>query len=183
MARDVRRKMVEGAAQLLARQGVEGTSFGEVCALTGAPRGSLYHHFPGGKTEMLTDAVRAAGTRLLSRLELFPPQSPVELVHAFVGGWREILEESDFAAGCAIAAATIGSEPAVLTVAGDVFGYWVDAVAALFERGGTAPGPARELSLTMIAAVEGALIVGRARRSLEPFQAITTQLSALAERS
>jgi len=48
---DVRARMVAGAARLLAEKGMEGTSFAEVLAATGAPRGSTYHHFPGGKTE------------------------------------------------------------------------------------------------------------------------------------
>ena len=61
---DVRTKMVKGAAGLLATKGVEGTSFAEVLAVTDAPRGSIYHHFPGGKSELVhaaLDLVSSAG--------------------------------------------------------------------------------------------------------------------------
>ena len=57
MAGEVRKGMVEGAMALLARRGLHATSFSEVLAATGAPRGSLYHHFPGGKDQLVAEAV------------------------------------------------------------------------------------------------------------------------------
>ncbi|HAM27085.1 MAG TPA: TetR/AcrR family transcriptional regulator, partial [Microbacteriaceae bacterium] len=45
--------MAEGAALLLAKHGLQGTSFSEVLELTGAPRGSVYHHFPNGKNQLI----------------------------------------------------------------------------------------------------------------------------------
>ena len=66
---EVRTKMVEGAVRLLAINGVEGTSFAEVLAATGAPRGSIYHHFPGGKTELLHAALDLASERGLATME------------------------------------------------------------------------------------------------------------------
>ena len=56
MARDSKEQMIEGAIQLLATKGLQATSFSEVLALTGAPRGSIYHHFPKGKNEMTFSA-------------------------------------------------------------------------------------------------------------------------------
>jgi len=68
-----RRTMIAGAASLLARRGMGATSFSEVLAATGAPRGSLYHHFPGGKDELMAEATRYAGDRLLHALDLSAP--------------------------------------------------------------------------------------------------------------
>ena len=61
MGSDTRRKMVIGAAQLLAERGLQDTSFSQVLELTGAPRGSIYHHFPGGKDELVAAAIDLAG--------------------------------------------------------------------------------------------------------------------------
>jgi len=63
---DVRTTMIDGAVRRLATHGVEGTSFAEVLAATGAPRGSVYHHFPGGKTELLHAALDLASERALA---------------------------------------------------------------------------------------------------------------------
>ena len=68
VARDVRERMIEGAVRLLARHGLQATSFTEVLELTGAPRGSIYHHFPGGKDELISAAVDRAGARALQGL-------------------------------------------------------------------------------------------------------------------
>src|SRR5580658_10459280 len=66
---DVRTNMVKGAAGLLATKGVEGTSFAEVLAATGAPRGSIYHHFPGGKSELVHAALDLVSSRALAVME------------------------------------------------------------------------------------------------------------------
>src|SRR5271154_6350078 len=66
---EVRTKMVKGAARLLATKGVEGTSFAEVLDATGTPRGSIYHHFPGGKSELVHAALDLVSTRALGVME------------------------------------------------------------------------------------------------------------------
>ena len=65
----VRSNMVNGAVRLLATAGVEGTSFREVLVLSDAPRGSVYHHFPGGKSELLHDALSRTSELTLALLE------------------------------------------------------------------------------------------------------------------
>lgn len=64
MARDVRARMVESAVELLARRGLLATSFSEVLERSGAPRGSVYHHFPGGKDELVGSALDLGGSEL-----------------------------------------------------------------------------------------------------------------------
>jgi TetR/AcrR family transcriptional repressor of lmrAB and yxaGH operons len=61
MARDVRDRMIDGAIRLLAQRGLQATSFSEVLELTGAPRGSVYHHFPEGKDQLVSAANAVAG--------------------------------------------------------------------------------------------------------------------------
>ena len=69
LAADVRDRMIEGAIRLLAQQGLDATSFADVLALTGAPRGSVYHHFPEGKAQLVCAAIDRAGAHALRALE------------------------------------------------------------------------------------------------------------------
>src|SRR5258708_15943330 len=82
---EVRTKMIEGAVRRLAINGVEGTSFADVLAATGAPRGSIYHHFPGGKTELLHAALHPASERALAATEATRGKPPA-------GGGAQLLD-------------------------------------------------------------------------------------------
>ena len=72
MARSVRDQMVDSAVILLAKHGLDGTSFTEVLTASGAPRGSIYHHFPGGKDELIAAAIEVAGARAVALLSSSP---------------------------------------------------------------------------------------------------------------
>src|ERR1051326_5328788 len=96
MAREVRKQMIEGAARLLAQHGLQATSFSEVLELTGAPRGSIYHHFPEGKDQLISAAVDLAGDRALKLLEAKAGASAEEITAFFLSMWREILSRSQF---------------------------------------------------------------------------------------
>src|ERR1700743_1013320 len=102
MASDVRQKIIEGAVRLLAQRGLQATSFNEVLELTGAPRGSLYHHFPGGKDELVACALELAGQRALDFLNAKAGASAVEIARDFLGLWRALLVRSKLGAGCAV---------------------------------------------------------------------------------
>src|SRR4051812_16603416 len=102
MAGDTRRRMVEGAARLLAQRGLQETSFSEVLELTGAPRGSIYHHFPGGKDELVASAVDLAGAHAVDLIGRAAGSSASDITRHFLGMWREILIRTDFTAGCSV---------------------------------------------------------------------------------
>ena len=179
---DVRTKMVEGAVRRLAINGVEGTSFAEVLAATGAPRGSIYHHFPGGKTELLHAALDLASERALAAMEATRGQQPAVVVARFLDLWRELLNRSKLSAGCAVLAVTVAAgDDELLDHAGTIFRTWTDHLAELFTAGGMRKPPARELAATVIAATEGAVALCRAQRSREPFDHVAATLARLAK--
>jgi TetR/AcrR family transcriptional regulator, lmrAB and yxaGH operons repressor len=179
---DVRTKMVEGAVRLLAINGVEGTSFAGVLAATGAPRGSVYHHFPGGKTELLHAALDLASERGLAAMEATRGQPPAVVVARFLDLWRELLNRSKLSAGCAVLAVTVAAgDNELLDHAGTIFRTWADLLADLFATSGMKKPPARELAVTVIAATEGAVALSRAQRSREPFDHVAAALTRLAE--
>ena len=182
VANDTRTRMIAGAAQLLSTRGLEGTSFAELVEATGAPRGSIYHHFPGGKDELLVEAVRYVGGGVLRQLARRESPTPLETAQTFTAMWRRVLVGSDMAAGCAVAAAAIGTGAAgsaVFDAAAGVFRQWSDALAERFTAGGLDPVVASELAVTLVAGMEGALLLARAERSIAPFDAVARRLEAM----
>ena len=176
-AGDVRERMVDGAMALLARRGLQATSFSEVLAATGAPRGSLYHHFPAGKDQLVAEAVDRAGGVLINVLERFAGAPAVEVVGTFLAVWRVVLSRSQCQAGCAVLAVTVATDSAdLLAHATAVFRAWRERLTALLTQGGLAPGAARRFALVLIASTEGAVVLSRADQSLEPFEAVAQQL-------
>ncbi len=179
--KDVRLRMVSGAARLLAQKGLQGASFSEVLALTGAPRGSVYHHFPEGKEELVTaalDAVSAATLLRLSELD----RTASAITEGFLGLWSDLLERAKLTAGCAVVAVSVAATRDRGDQAGPVLSHWARPLADLLISAGVAPHPAADFATLLISATEGAVIMSRAQRSREPFDRVARLLTAEAER-
>ncbi len=169
MGNDTRQRMAEGAALLLAKQGPAATSFSEVIELTGAPRGSIYHHFPEGKDQLLDAALDVAGARALAVLESLAGSPPREVATGFIDVWRSVLTRSEYSAGCAVVAVTVSaSSPALVDHASAVFRSWRARLAQLLADGGMAD--AHRYAALLVAACEGAVVIARAERSMQPFE-------------
>src|SRR5580698_5830435 len=146
----VRSRMVEGAVRLLATKGVEGTSFAEVLEATDSPRGSVYHHFPGGKPELLHAALDLASERGLAAMEATQGQPAAVVVERFLALWRALLEYSRLAAGCAVVAVTVAAnDDDLLDHAGTIFRTWTDLLTDLCEAGGMDSKSAQQLAVTV----------------------------------
>jgi AcrR family transcriptional regulator len=179
---DVRARMVEGAVRLLATNGVEGTSFAEVLGATDAPRGSVYHHFPGGKNELLHAALDLASERGLTAMEATRGQPAAIVVERFFDLWRSLLDRSQLSAGCAVLAVTVtATNTHLLDHAGTIFRAWSDRLTDLFVAGGMKKNAATQLAVTVVAATEGAVALSRAERSREPFDQVALTLGKLAK--
>jgi TetR/AcrR family transcriptional regulator, lmrAB and yxaGH operons repressor len=179
MPSDPRRRMIQSAALLTRERGVEATSFSEVLERSGAPRGSIYHHFPGGKAQLIEESTRYAGdfiaAGLVAALESADPVVSVRAfvsVRALVSLWRAILRESDYGAGCPVVAATLEGDraPGPRAAAGVAFARWEELLADGLGQRSVAPARARSLATLTIAAIEGAVIVARAQRSRVPLE-------------
>src|SRR5947207_876440 len=120
---DAKKRMIASAALLIRERGVEATSFSDVLPHSGAPRGSIYHHFPGGKAQLVEEATRYAGewtTRgLTAAIDAGDVGAAIDL---FVAGWRHTLESTDFAAGCPVVAVTV--EGVARDEAAAAFTHW-----------------------------------------------------------
>ncbi|MEV4139422.1 TetR/AcrR family transcriptional regulator [Dactylosporangium sp. NPDC049742] len=174
-------RMIESAILLLAQHGFEAASFGAVLKASQAPRGSIYHHFPGGKQQLIAAAIDVAEARAVALARGMHGRTAVEIIDGFAGAWRAVLELSDFGAGCSAVAVTVSSDdPELVERAGAVFRSWRQALAEVLLASGLNAQQAADLSMMMLAACEGAVVLCRAERSLVPLEAVTGQLKLLA---
>lgn len=188
MARGVRERMVASAVDLLARRGLQSTSFSEVLERSGAPRGSIYHHFPDGKDQMIGAALDAAGGRAIELLDLKAGAPAEEIATWFLHIWREVLIRGRFEAGCAVLAVAVAADsPELLDQTARVFRTWRRRIGELLEQGGLRADDAQRFAAVLVASSEGAVVLARAEQSLEPFDLVADQLleqvRALAQRA
>jgi TetR/AcrR family transcriptional regulator, lmrAB and yxaGH operons repressor len=174
--------MLISAAEVLRERGAAGLTIDEVLARSGAPRGSVYYHFPEGRNQILTEALQYAGEALTDVIANAAEKGGLYLVRQFVDFWMDLLVESDFTAGCPVAAAAIGSaddEPQLTTVAGDIFRRWRDALTGAFMSDGFDRPCAASLAITCIASLEGAVVLCRSTRSVDPLRDVAEQVEFL----
>ena len=181
MARDTRRGMIRTAVEVLRERGADGLTVDEVLLRSGAPKGSVYHHFPGGRAELLDEALTFAGETMATLLERAASEGPEKVLQEFVAMWRRILTDSGYTAGCPVAAvavsATEGSDLA--TKARNYFTTWTAALTTAFVADGMADGIAQQLATMSVATIEGAVILCRAHRSIAPLEEAMVQLQTL----
>jgi len=179
VAGETRARMVAGAARLLAERGLQETSFSEVLDLTGAPRGSIYHHFPDGKDQLIASAVDLAGAHAIALIDRVAGKTAQEVTTHFLGMWREVLVRSNYKAGCSVLAVTIATDSAdLLDHAATVFRTWRLRLTVLLHEGGLLELDASRFAAVLIAATEGAVVLSRAEQSMEPFELVADQLTS-----
>ncbi|WP_456845355.1 TetR/AcrR family transcriptional regulator [Cellulomonas sp. P5_C6] len=178
-ADDPRSRMVQSATVLLARGGVGRASFAHVLAHSGAPRGSIYHHFPEGKDQLVAEAVALAGARAVAGLDHLAGGSALDVLDGFVAMWRAVLVRSSFGVGCSVLGTVVTDDDEQrLDQAAAIFRAWRDRLAELLSEAGLA-GDARAVATLVIASTEGAVVLARAARDLEPLETVHAQLRAL----
>jgi TetR/AcrR family transcriptional repressor of lmrAB and yxaGH operons len=191
VATDTRDRMIRAAVELFRERGYAATSFADVIERSGAPRGSIYHHFPRGKEQLAAEALgwyAESTARWLSRT--LADGSSVDAVRAFVTGMRDGLRASGYRESCPIAAVTLDLGPGDETLPASVSGAftaWRTVLATAFAKEGATAAQARRLASFVVAAVEGALILARAERDVQPITDVAQELvnhvrAALAQR-
>lgn len=170
-----RTRLIAATVGQLRRFGVAGTSVSGILEDSGLARRTLYLNFPAGKPELVAVATSVASDSMMSAFEqaLAAESDPIRLIENFIERAAEGLEANGFAVGCPIAAAALGRQdaPAAADAAGAAFTRWVDAITGIAEDAGAGDRQAAgELATTIVAAVEGALIMSIAQRSSEPLR-------------
>jgi TetR/AcrR family transcriptional regulator, lmrAB and yxaGH operons repressor len=181
VADDSRTLMIRAAARLFQERGYAATSFHDVIARSGAPRGSIYHHFPGGKEQLAAEALQWYAHRIRGELARKEPADTVEAIEGFLQIYRESLRRTDFRVGCPLAGVALDLQPEderLQEVLRSGLGDWQRVMIKSLERDGLPSAQARRVASFVIATVEGALLLARIERSLRPMDDITAELTA-----
>jgi len=177
-----RKKMLVSAAQVMRERGAAGVTIDAVLARSGAPRGSVYYHFPDGRNQILAEALRYSGDSITAIIDDAVGRGAKALVREFVEYWERLLADCDFNAGCPVVAAAIGSaddEIELSSDAGAILGRWCGALTRAFVADGFEEGDAASLAVMSIAALEGAIVLCRLTRSADPLRQVGEQLEFL----
>ncbi len=175
--------MVASAASLIGSRGASATSFSDVLAHSHTPRGSIYYHFPDGKRQLVTEAIRWTTEQVLEYQRSCPANDAAGVVEHFVTLFRQSMVTSECRAGCPVAGVAIdtyANEEGVREVVRGSFQSWIDLLASQLTRAAVRPEEARTLAVITVAAVEGGLILCRAEGSVAPLEDVAKDLGALA---
>ena len=179
---DSRASMVRGAVSLIRTRGVNATSFSDVLAESGAPRGSIYHHFPNGKEQLAEDAIRWTSERLIAKQRACRAMTPAGVLECFVDMWRQVVVASGGAAGCVVAGVavdTVVTDRPVMDLVRATFRSWVDLLAEQLAAVGVPARRASRIAVAVVAGMEGALILCRAEGGVGPLETVAAELKRL----
>ena len=181
-----RERILEASSDLFRRQGMTGTGIKQILDEAGAPFGSLYHHFPGGKEQLAAETIRRAGAHygeLVAGKLLAEPDLVTGLRAAFRDAGAT-LEATDYADACPIETVALevaSTNPTLRGATAEVFDSWLDALAARLVQEGLAEEAARALALTIVSALEGAFILARTARTTDALVACGDAMAELLE--
>lgn len=180
-----RERMVISAALLIRERGAHPTAIADVLEHSGAPRGSAYHYFPGGRTQLLCEAIDYAGEYIAAKIA--KAESGIDALDRLFADYRKQLLKSDFRAGCPVVAVSVESgDPAkpdaaaaVIERAAAAFSRWTDLITTRLISDGLPKKRAAELAMLTTTSVEGAIVVARASRDVTALDLVHGQLRAL----
>ncbi len=175
-----RERLISTAIAMVQERGVHATGLSDLLRRSSAARNSIYQHFPGGKQELMVAATETAGAVVAARVDrLAETGDPAAVLRAMIAGWIAELEDSDFRAGCPIAAAALAGpdEPAITAAAADAFAGLRTRLDTTLRAAGQRDS-ARTASV-VISAIEGALLQARAAKSVQPLRDIEAALPRL----
>jgi TetR/AcrR family transcriptional repressor of lmrAB and yxaGH operons len=184
MAKDTRTRMLETTARLLQHRGFYGTALSDILEQSGAPRGSLYFHFPGGKEEIVLEATRASIKEASDALRaaLAHAETPARAVRLYIEEAGSLMRASDYTFGCPVAPVILdaaGGVEELAAVCKQAFRTWAEMLRHAFVAAGMPTRRADALALLVLAAIEGVLLLARAERDCAALTTVAAELEAI----
>ncbi|MEU8344492.1 transcriptional regulator, TetR family [Actinomadura meyerae] len=179
---ETRERVLRTAADLFQRQGYHGTGVNQVLAESGAPKGSLYFHFPEGKEQLAAESVALAGRTVAEALAgavLAAPDGRAGLT-ALGEHFARSLLESDFAKGCPIATValeTAGASEALRAACDAAYAEWLDGLRAALRGWGVPEERVGPLAALVLSSLQGAVMLARVQRDVAVIHQVTHQLA------
>ncbi|MDG4877559.1 TetR/AcrR family transcriptional regulator [Mesorhizobium sp. WSM4935] len=188
MATDTRTRMIEATALLIRQRGYHGTSLNDILSASGAPRGSLYFHFPGGKDQLVIEVTRASVADVTERLgaALSEESDPAVAVHHIYQSVARMLEENEFSLGCPVAPVVLDGPndvPDLTEICRSAFEQWIGLLRQAFVRAGVPERRAQALALLVESSLEGLMVIARATRDRAPVSVVADEVAALVEQA
>ena len=152
-----RELMVRSAASLIRSRGLSATSFSDVLADSGAPRGSIYHNFPEGKEQLAEDAIRWTSDQVLTHLRAGVAVTASGVLKRFIAMWRQVVVASGGSAGCVVAGVALDTnakEAGQIDVVRSTFRSWIALLAEQLRGVGVPSDRATSIALTTVAGME-----------------------------
>jgi TetR/AcrR family transcriptional regulator, lmrAB and yxaGH operons repressor len=184
MAPETRQQMITTAARLFQRDGYNATSWRGLVEAAGAPWGSIHHHFPGGKAELGVAAIEAgrdAVTAIIDRC--FAEQADAsKAVERWVEVSARLLVDSGYESGCPVATVALetlaGPEP-VRHASRRALDTWQKQLATHLRNGGISRTRAADAATSVLALLEGSLLLSRVQGSDRPMRIAARQARAI----
>lgn len=181
---DARRRAIKATGRLVQEQGYAATGLDEVLAVSGAPKGSFYHHFPGGKEQLVAEALTASGENIRRLIDAVVDDaaSTPAVVRAIGAFQADLLENSGFEHGCPVATVTLevaSRSERIRAAASAAYDSWIASLERALQRDGH-PDPARVARFTL-ATLEGALVLARAAADASIVTDVAEDVAAMLE--
>lgn len=185
---NTRARLISAMLGALSTRGYHGVGLNEVLATAGAPKGVLYHHFPGGKAELAVASIDSVVAYLIADLERLNERhrDPVVAMGAWMASAQKALEKSGFDRGCPLATVALEStsdDAAIRLALAQGFEAIRASLATVLQRAGMTAAPARACAALMVSAYEGALIQARVAGTVQPMRDTAQALIAMVQLS
>jgi len=181
---ETRARLIAATRTLLEAKGYHGTGLNEVIAMSGAPRGSLYHHFSGGKDQLVAEALVVAGREVdgIVTEAAAKTRGSRELVSALLNALADRMVAADYAKGCPVATVALdvaATNDTLQAICDGIYTDWRRSLADALLGDGHPAADVDGLATTVLALIEGALVLARTARSRTPVEQAGRHLARL----
>ena len=177
--------IIEVASRLFEAQGYHGTGINQIVAESGAPKGSLYYYFPGGKEEIAAEAIHRAGRFVVEHIEqdLVVQGDPVKSFRRFIRIVARQVEAVYYRAGGPLTTVALESATSerLNQACREVYQQILDAFQSKLVEGGYSQKRAARLAVLIASALEGGVVLSRTQRSTKPLRQIADEVAEALE--
>jgi TetR/AcrR family transcriptional repressor of lmrAB and yxaGH operons len=181
-------QIIATTCELLEQQGFHATGLNQIVSVSGAPKGSLYYYFPGGKDELAEAAIDWAGRTVAERIRahLSGDADAAVALRRFILLIAEQVEASGFRSGgplMTVAMETATTNERLNLACRRAYGLLLAAFEEKLLASGWGGEQATALATMINAAIEGGVILSRTQHSAAPLRVVADQLERLVRAS
>ncbi|MFC9440232.1 TetR/AcrR family transcriptional regulator [Nocardia sp. NPDC057030] len=177
---ETRSRLISATRELVEKHGYFGAGLNQIIETSGAPRGSLYFHFPGGKDQLVAEALAQAGGEISALIDAIEPGDTAAAAISVLGALGDRLAASDWHQGCPVATVTLDVSAAndvIQAECATAYAAWEEALRIRLRADGRAD--ADDMAASILAMIEGALLLARAQRSRAPLERVARTIRAM----